>query len=89
MRLSKFDIKIEDATKRKIRRTLMGVMVVVGAMGMTACSDDKGCTDSDVGADPAAPYDIGANQDPSDFGGDSDVGVGDPGGRGFNCADFD
>lgn len=88
MRLSRFDIKIEDATKRKIRLTLMGAMVV-GAMGITACSDDKGCTDSDVSADPPAPYDIGTFQDPSDFGGDSDVGVGDPGGRGFNCADFD
>ena len=69
-----------------------GTVVLALALGsttLTGCfSDPANCTDSDVGADPYV-YDLGPNEDPYDFGGDTDTGSGDPVGSGRSCVDSD
>ena len=92
-KLNLADIQVSTVMQRARRPLLLGGLAVLtlGGTTLTSCSDPAQCTDADVGADPAARYDVGSGADPSDFGQgtDADRGSGDPVNGGIRCVDAD
>lgn len=78
-----------DKAQRIIRSgkniTVSLALMATGAAVMPACSDDKSCSDSDVGSQ--APYDTGYYADPYDYG--QTLSTGDSVGNGDYCSDYD
>lgn len=88
--LSLDEINVGTLIDRSRRTVVLGGVLLAGALSLTSCSDEKICSDTDVSADPAARFDLGLGQDPSDNGiSDFDTGSADPVGAGFRCSDFD
>lgn len=85
-------VKENDSPQRRpsywTKTSSVVMALALGTTILSSCSDDKPCTDSDVGADPYV-YDTGTFADAYDFGGDSDTGSADPVGAGDACRDYD
>jgi hypothetical protein len=90
-KLTNEDIVISSKEKASsiVRNTKsLGLSLAICATSIVvlpSCSDEKSCTDSDYGTQ--APYDIGVNQDPTDYGGTTSLG--DSSGNGDECRDYD